>query len=152
MANRYRCPFQNLLILDFKTTSEENNFDFPTEIIQISASVLNIRDKLIREDLTFNTFVRPVINPVLSEYCSRLTGSQLSCSNCLQELLSGGEIIVLVVASVTLRLMHSRSQRLFQGDCCGSEDDVRSTALTNSGDVDFGIPTPLASDDVVTTS
>ncbi|CAO4368904.1 unnamed protein product [Caenorhabditis nigoni] len=73
-----------------------------------------------------------------SRTLSLLKGSQLSCSNCLQELLSGGEIIVLVVASGTLRLMHSRSQRLFQGDCCGSEDDVRSTALTNSGDVDFG--------------
>ncbi|CAP20622.2 Protein CBG23882 [Caenorhabditis briggsae] len=74
MVSRYRCPFKNLLILDFNTTCEENNYVYPTEIIQMSVSVLNIRDKLIREDQTFNRFVCPVINPVLSEYCARKTG------------------------------------------------------------------------------
>ncbi|UMM40712.1 hypothetical protein L5515_017231 [Caenorhabditis briggsae] len=75
MAARYRCPFENLVILDFKTTCEENNYDYLTEIIQISATVLNIRDKVIvkrRSDI--QTFVRPVINPLLSEYCAQMTG------------------------------------------------------------------------------
>ncbi|CAO4384589.1 unnamed protein product [Caenorhabditis nigoni] len=40
----------------------------------MNVTVINIRDKMIREDQTFNRFVRPVINPVLSDYCSRLTG------------------------------------------------------------------------------
>ncbi|PIC12867.1 hypothetical protein B9Z55_028109 [Caenorhabditis nigoni] len=73
LRERWR-HFENLLILDFNTTCEENNYDYPTEIIQVSVTVINIRGKLIREDQKFNRFVRPVISPVLSEYCSRITG------------------------------------------------------------------------------
>ncbi|CAO4383647.1 unnamed protein product [Caenorhabditis nigoni] len=74
MSSDYRCPFDDLLILDFEATCEQDNYDYPPEIVQFSVCVLNTREKIIREDLSFNKFVRPVINPKLTDFCADLTG------------------------------------------------------------------------------
>ncbi|UMM39831.1 hypothetical protein L5515_016717 [Caenorhabditis briggsae] len=74
MSSDYRCPFDNLLILDFEATCEKDNHDYPPEIIQFSVAVLNTREKIIREDVSFNKYVRPVINPQLTDFCAELTG------------------------------------------------------------------------------
>ncbi|CAO4384571.1 unnamed protein product [Caenorhabditis nigoni] len=76
MSSEYRCPLEDLLIIDFETTCEENVFDHPVEIIQIGVVVLNIKDKVIREDVVFNKLVKPVVNPILSQHCIELTGIQ----------------------------------------------------------------------------
>lgn len=69
-----RCPFKNLLILDFETTSEDGNSDYPYEVIQFSVVVLDVKTNTIRDDVYFNEYVRPVINPRLSKYCADFTG------------------------------------------------------------------------------
>ncbi|CAP23178.1 Protein CBG02000 [Caenorhabditis briggsae] len=74
MSSEYRCHFDNLLILDFEGTCEKDDHDYPSEIIQFSVCVLNTRDKIIREDVSFNKYVRPVINPKLTDFCAELTG------------------------------------------------------------------------------
>ncbi|PIC16178.1 hypothetical protein B9Z55_022869 [Caenorhabditis nigoni] len=74
MGSEYRCPFDHLLILDFEATCEKDNYDYPQEIVQFSVVVLNTREKIIREDLFFNQYVRPVINPQLTDFCAELTG------------------------------------------------------------------------------
>ncbi|CAP32715.1 Protein CBR-CRN-4 [Caenorhabditis briggsae] len=70
----YNCPFDHLLILDFETTSGGKNRDYPTEIIQFSVVPLDVKAKTMLEGIAFNKFVRPVINPTLSEHCAELTG------------------------------------------------------------------------------
>ncbi|UMM39833.1 hypothetical protein L5515_016719 [Caenorhabditis briggsae] len=74
MSSDYRCPFDNSLILDFEATCEKDNHDYPSEIIQFSVAVLNTREKIIREDVSFNKYVKPIINPKLTDFCAELTG------------------------------------------------------------------------------
>ncbi|ULT80532.1 hypothetical protein L3Y34_010834 [Caenorhabditis briggsae] len=74
MSAGYKCPYDNLLILNFATTRDENNYDYASEIIQFSVIVLNTKEKKIREDVKFDKFVRPIINPTLSDYCTNHTG------------------------------------------------------------------------------
>ncbi|PIC16167.1 hypothetical protein B9Z55_022862 [Caenorhabditis nigoni] len=74
MTAVYKCPYDNLLILNIATTCEERNFDYPLEIIQFSIVVIDTRTKTIREDVKFNRYVRPIINPMLTDYCKSYTG------------------------------------------------------------------------------
>lgn len=69
-----QCPYDNLLILDFETTSHATNCDYPFEIIQFSVAVVDPQTKTIREGVSFNEYVRPVINPVLTQHCADFTG------------------------------------------------------------------------------
>ncbi|PIC16162.1 hypothetical protein B9Z55_022860 [Caenorhabditis nigoni] len=92
------CPYDNLLVLNLATTCEERNFDYPLEIIQFSIVVIDTRTKTImslslninrnqnldyqREDVKFDRYVRPVVNPMLSDYCKSYTGiSQATVDN-----------------------------------------------------------------------
>ncbi|PIC11563.1 hypothetical protein B9Z55_028998 [Caenorhabditis nigoni] len=94
----YMCPYDNLLVLNLATTCEERNFDYPLEIIQFSIVVIDTRTKTImslslninrnqnldyqREDVKFDRYVRPVVNPMLSDYCKSYTGiSQATVDN-----------------------------------------------------------------------
>ncbi|CAO4383649.1 unnamed protein product [Caenorhabditis nigoni] len=82
MSSSYKCPYDNLLVLDLATTCEERNFDYPLEIIQFSIVVIDTRTKTIREDVKFDRYVRPVVNPMLSDYCKSYTGiSQSTVDN-----------------------------------------------------------------------
>ncbi|PIC16171.1 hypothetical protein B9Z55_022865 [Caenorhabditis nigoni] len=82
MSSSYKCPYDNLLVLNLATTCEERNFDYPLEIIQLSIVVIDTRTKTIREDVKFDRYVRPVVNPMLSDYCKSYTGiSQATVDN-----------------------------------------------------------------------
>ncbi|KAF1747506.1 hypothetical protein GCK72_023971 [Caenorhabditis remanei] len=73
MSSR-QCPYDNLLMLDFETTSDGVYHDYPFEVIQFSVAVLDVKSNTISDDVSFNEYVRPVINPKLSSYCADLTG------------------------------------------------------------------------------
>uniref|UniRef100_A0A8R1I5J5 Exonuclease domain-containing protein n=2 Tax=Caenorhabditis japonica TaxID=281687 RepID=A0A8R1I5J5_CAEJA len=73
--------FDHFLILDFETTSYGSNFDYPFEIIQFSVAVVDARTKRIRTDVSFNKYVRPVINPILTEHCQSFTGIEQKSLN-----------------------------------------------------------------------
>uniref|UniRef100_A0A1I7TC07 Exonuclease domain-containing protein n=1 Tax=Caenorhabditis tropicalis TaxID=1561998 RepID=A0A1I7TC07_9PELO len=52
----------------------EGNNDYPFEIIQFSVVVLDVKTNTINKDVFFNKYVRPVINPKLTDYCADFTG------------------------------------------------------------------------------
>ena len=59
--------------IDFEATCEEKNpSGYPHEIIEFPAVLVSSREKTIVD--VFHSFVRPTINPKLSEFCHNLTG------------------------------------------------------------------------------
>jgi 3'-5' exoribonuclease 1 len=66
-------PYDYLLVLDFEATCEEPTppnylheiIEFPVVVVEVSSC------RVVAE---FHSFVRPVANPVLSAFCTRLTG------------------------------------------------------------------------------
>lgn len=67
--------FDYLLVMDFEATCEDKRSDdFPHEIIEFPAVLVNVLScKIVAE---WRRYVRPVINPVLSDFCVSLTGIQ----------------------------------------------------------------------------
>ncbi|CAI2356736.1 unnamed protein product [Caenorhabditis sp. 36 PRJEB53466] len=74
MSVESKCPFDYLLILDFETTSDGTMNDYPFEVIQFSVVAFDVKKNKTRDDLNFNEYVKPVINPVLSDHCAAFTG------------------------------------------------------------------------------
>lgn len=63
-----------LLIIDFEATCDKHAHDWPNEIIEFPVVALDARTaKVVGE---FHSFVRPVINPRLTAFCTELTGIQ----------------------------------------------------------------------------
>ena len=58
------------IIVDLEATCQENNRDFENEIIEIGAVKLNDSFKYVDE---FDIFVKPKLNPILSDFCKNLT-------------------------------------------------------------------------------
>ncbi|CAO4383666.1 unnamed protein product [Caenorhabditis nigoni] len=74
MISQTSTPFQNLVVLKIKTTCQENNYDYPMEIIQVTAVVVDTKTNKIRENMSFNEYVLPVLNSELTEHCVQTTG------------------------------------------------------------------------------
>jgi len=60
----------NYIILDLEATCKENDQTFENEIIEIGA--VKVNDKLETID-EFSAFLKPVINPILTPFCTKLT-------------------------------------------------------------------------------
>lgn len=60
----------NYIIFDLEATCERDDREFPKEIIEIGAVMVNKNKEIISE---FNVFVKPVINPTLTDFCKELT-------------------------------------------------------------------------------
>ena len=59
--------------VDFEATCiEENGPNYPHEIIEFPAVLVDLTTG--ERVATFHSFVRPRINPVLSDFCKKLTG------------------------------------------------------------------------------
>ena len=58
------------IILDLEATCEKDNRDFTNEIIEVGAVKVNENLEVVSE---FSSFVKPVINPILTEFCKQLT-------------------------------------------------------------------------------
>jgi len=63
----------NYIIVDLEATCWENDRSTPNEIIEIGAVKLNENPLVIDE---FQSFVKPMLNPVLSDFCKKLTSIQ----------------------------------------------------------------------------
>ena len=61
-----------LVVVDFECTCEDQEEPFLHEIIEFPAVLLDLRTG--REVRHFHAFVRPTERPVLSDFCSQLTG------------------------------------------------------------------------------
>ncbi|XP_069701238.1 3'-5' exonuclease Snipper-like isoform X2 [Periplaneta americana] len=66
-------PFQFLIIIDFESTCwEDNRNGNQPEIIEFPAVLINTQTGIIEEE--FQQYVLPIENPILSEFCTKLTG------------------------------------------------------------------------------
>ncbi|EYC13650.1 hypothetical protein Y032_0043g838 [Ancylostoma ceylanicum] len=59
--------------IDFECTCVEVIYDYPHEIIEFPAVLIDVRQMRIVD--TFRTFVRPEKNPTLDPFCIQLTGN-----------------------------------------------------------------------------
>jgi len=66
-------PIDFLFVIDFECTCENtNNEDYFYEIIEFPIIVIDAKRNIIVD--IFHSFVKPVINPILSAFCMSLTG------------------------------------------------------------------------------
>lgn len=65
--------YEYLVVIDFEATCEaERNTQYPHEIIEFPAVIVNV-DRCEVED-NWRRYVKPKINPILSDFCTELTG------------------------------------------------------------------------------
>jgi len=76
-------PIKYLLILDFEATCDQADADNtthvrfgPPEIIEFPTILYNIDARKVEGE--FHTYVKPQINPILTKFCTELTGIQQS--------------------------------------------------------------------------
>jgi 3'-5' exoribonuclease 1 len=60
----------NYIILDLEATCWKQKGKFQSEIIEIGALCINENKEILDE---YCSFVKPIINPILSEFCTKLT-------------------------------------------------------------------------------
>jgi inhibitor of KinA sporulation pathway (predicted exonuclease) len=89
-------PFDYYLILDFEATCDENK-RFTNEIIEFPIILLDANSlKIISE---FHKYVKPTLNPKLTEFCMKFTGIQ-------QEMVDRGDVL-----KNTLYMVHQWMQQ-----------------------------------------
>ncbi|KAL0121901.1 hypothetical protein PUN28_007004 [Cardiocondyla obscurior] len=64
--------FEYLLVMDFEATCKNNEMIKPQEIIEIPCAVLSTQDWQLKD--TFHTYVKPRVHPILTPFCTELTG------------------------------------------------------------------------------
>merc|ERR1739838_480809 len=65
--------FDNYVVIDYEATCEgDKPIDYRHEIIEFPAVIVNSKSRKIVSE--FHSYVRPVINPKLSDFCTSLTG------------------------------------------------------------------------------
>eukprot|EP01147_Barroeca_monosierra_P002623 gene2623-5525_t len=67
-----RVEARYICVVDFEATCEENDANFPNEIIEFPVVIVDVQKKEIIEKVQF--YCRPKLNPVLSSFCIELTG------------------------------------------------------------------------------
>jgi len=72
MGHLLQQPYDFYLVMDLECTCEENDRNYPNEIIEFPIILINSRT--LTKDAEFHRFVRPILNPQLSEFCTTLTG------------------------------------------------------------------------------
>ncbi|XP_065827300.1 3'-5' exoribonuclease 1-like [Oscarella lobularis] len=77
-------PFDYLCVLDFEATCDDaHDFEkYPHEIIEFPVVLINT--STMETDGEFHRYCRPTLNPILTEYCTSLTGitqAQVDSSN-----------------------------------------------------------------------
>ena len=64
--------FDYFLVLDFEATCDDRNAPKPQEIIEFP--VLKVNARTFQTESTFHTYVLPTEHPVLTTFCTELTG------------------------------------------------------------------------------
>ncbi|TXK84671.1 3'-5' exonuclease [Paenibacillus sp. N3.4] len=63
----------NYIVFDLEATCWENDRTRQNEIIEIGAVKLNENSQIVEQ---FQTFIKPKLNPILSDFCKKLTSIQ----------------------------------------------------------------------------
>lgn len=61
-----------LVVIDFEATCDENNDNYDHEIIEFPSILIDTQSKTIIDE--FHSYVRPILNPHLTTFCTKLTG------------------------------------------------------------------------------
>lgn len=73
--------FRFLVVLDFEATCDEGKF-YPQEIIEWPAIIIDMQTSNILIQKQFHYYIKPVIHPELTPFCTKLTGiTQLMVDN-----------------------------------------------------------------------
>ena len=72
MASPVQMPVDYFLVLDFEATCEDKTKMKPQEIIEFP--VLKVNAQTMTVESTFHTYVQPTAHPVLTPFCTKLTG------------------------------------------------------------------------------
>eukprot|EP01084_Bolivina_argentea_P093249 167746_1 len=65
--------FRYLVVLDFEATCNEPQNPSPQEVIEWPAMIIDIKNKCILKN-SFHYYLKPIIHPKLSRFCTNLTG------------------------------------------------------------------------------
>lgn len=67
--------FDFLIVVDFECTCEKDRHNYPNEIIEFPAILIDVRNggKIVKEK-SFRSYAKPWRNPKLSSFCTELTG------------------------------------------------------------------------------
>lgn len=66
--------FDYLIVVDVEATCERDRSNFPHEIIEFPGVLIDVRRGIIDKERSFHTYVRPLLHPKLSHFCTELTG------------------------------------------------------------------------------
>lgn len=66
--------FQYFVVIDFEATCDKDKVPNPQEIIEFPSVLVNSRTGQL--EASFQTYVRPVCHPILTDFCKDLTGIQ----------------------------------------------------------------------------
>jgi inhibitor of KinA sporulation pathway (predicted exonuclease) len=66
--------FDYIIVVDVEATCEENNQHYPHEVIEIPGMLINVRTGQVDRAHSFHTYVKPWRNPILTPFCTQLTG------------------------------------------------------------------------------
>lgn len=66
--------FDYIIVVDVEATCEENNRNYPHEVIEIPGVLINVRTGQVDRAKSFHTYVKPWRNPILTPFCTELTG------------------------------------------------------------------------------
>ncbi|EKF98421.1 hypothetical protein TCSYLVIO_010684 [Trypanosoma cruzi] len=66
--------FDYIIVVDVEATCESNNDNYHHEIIEFPGVLIDVRRGIVDKRRSFRSYVKPWRNPVLSEFCKKLTG------------------------------------------------------------------------------
>ena len=72
MAEAPVAKIEYYLVLDFEATCDENRTPKPQEIIEFP--VLKVNASTMETEATFHSYVQPTAHPILTPFCTQLTG------------------------------------------------------------------------------
>ncbi|CAF1431959.1 unnamed protein product, partial [Adineta steineri] len=64
--------FEYIAVVDFEATCEDQQDNYQNEIIEFPIVLINVQQQTIVDK--FQSYCRPIINPILSKFCTDLTG------------------------------------------------------------------------------
>eukprot|EP00483_Globobulimina_turgida_P007989 UN08005 len=65
--------FKYLVVLDFEATCNEPKNTYPQEVIEWPAMIIDVSKRIVLKDY-FHFYVKPKVHPMLSPFCTQLTG------------------------------------------------------------------------------
>lgn len=66
--------FDFLLVVDVEATCEKDTRNYPNEVIELPAILVDVRRGVVDRKRSFHTYIKPWRNPVLTDFCKELTG------------------------------------------------------------------------------